>query len=171
VGLTVTLPLILVLLDPVRREQLRRSIVRRESLLQAAATVAILWFVLRGPPSGAGEVLLPPLPAGGVIAARHGLAGAALAIGVVQAGIAIEVHGGPYESLTVFELQAEVIALAVTGLFLGMTVDERRRLGRNCAVAAPGRRGADGARRSPTSSTSPHRPHELRRLGPADRLG
>jgi signal transduction histidine kinase len=146
VGLVVTLPLILVLLDPLRREQLRRSLVRRESLLQVAATVAALWFVLRGPPSEQVKyfylLFLPVV----WFAARHGLAGAALAIGAVQAGIAIEVHGGPYESLTVFELQAEVIALAVTGLFLGMTVDERQRLGeelrRSLHLAAAGRMAA-----------------------------
>jgi signal transduction histidine kinase len=146
VGLVVTLPLILVLLDPARREQLRRSLVRRESLLQVAATVAVLWFTLRGPPSEEVKyfylLFLPVV----WFAARHGLAGAALAIGVVQAGIAIEVHGGPYESLTVFELQAEVIALAVTGLFLGMTVDERQRLGeelrRSLHLAAAGRMAA-----------------------------
>lgn len=146
VGLVVTLPLILVLLDPLRREQLRRSLIRRESLLQVVATVAALWFVLRGPPSEQVKyfylLFLPVV----WFAARHGLAGAALAIGVVQAGIAIEVHGGPYESLTVFELQAEVIALAVTGLFLGMTVDERQRLGeelrRSLHLAAAGRMAA-----------------------------
>jgi len=146
VGLVVTLPLILVLLDPLRREQLRRSLVQRESLLQVAATLAVLWFVLRGPPSEQVKyfylLFLPVV----WFAARHGLAGAALAIGVVQAGIAIEVHGGPYESLTVFELQAEVIALAVTGLFLGMTVDERQRLGeelrRSLHLAAAGRMAA-----------------------------
>ena len=146
VGLVVTLPLILVLLDPLRSEQLRRSLFRRESLLQVVATVAALWFVLRGPPSEQVKyfylLFLPVV----WFAARHGLAGAALAIGVVQAGIAIEVHGGPYESLTVFELQAEVIALAVTGLFLGMTVDERQRLGeelrRSLHLAAAGRMAA-----------------------------
>ncbi len=146
VGLVVTLPLILVLADPARREQLRRHLPRRESLLQLAATVAILWFVLRGPPSDQVKyfylLFLPVV----WIAARHGLAGASLAIAIAQAGVALEVHGATYERITVFELQAEVIALAVTGLFLGLAVDERRRLGeelrRSLHLAAAGRMAA-----------------------------
>ncbi len=74
------------------------------------------------------------------------LGGAALAIGFIQAGIAIEVRGSAYESHTVFELQAEVIALAVTGLFLGVTVDERERMGeelrQSLHLAAAGRMAA-----------------------------
>ncbi len=146
VGLVVTLPLILVLVDPARRGQLRAALAQRESLLQHAGPAAVLWFVLKGPPSEQVKyfylLFLPVV----WIAARQGLAGAAVAIGIVQAGIAIEVHGSAYESLTVFELQAEVIALAITGLFLGMTVDERQRLGeelrRSLHLAAAGRMAA-----------------------------
>ncbi len=80
------------------------------------------------------------------VATRHGLAGAALVIGIIQAAIAIEVHGPDYASLFVFELQAEVIALTVTGLLLGITVDERRRLGdelrESLHLAAAGRMAA-----------------------------
>ncbi len=129
VGLVVTLPLILVLVDPGRRERLRQALPQPETLAQVAATVAVLWFVLRGPPADQVKyfylLFLPVV----WLATRHGLAGAALAIGVVQAGIAFDLHEAPYESLTVFELQAEVIALAITGLFLGVTVDERQRVG------------------------------------------
>ena len=146
VGLVVTLPLILVLADPARRDEIRRLLPQRESLLQFAVTVGVLWYVLRGPPSDQVKyfylLFLPVV----WLSTRHGLAGAAVVIAIVQAGIAIEVHGGSYESLTVFELQAEVIALAITGLFLGMTVDERRRLGeelrRSMHLAAAGRMAA-----------------------------
>jgi two-component system sensor kinase FixL len=145
VGIVVTLPLILVLLDAARREQLRLA-ARGEALLQLAAIVAVLWIVLRGPPLEQVKyfylLFLPVV----WIAARHGLAGAALAIAIVQAGVVLEVHGGAYESMTVFELQAEVIALAATGLFLGMTVDERKRLSeelrRSLHLASAGRMAA-----------------------------
>jgi C4-dicarboxylate-specific signal transduction histidine kinase len=41
-------------------------------------------------------------------------------------GVIVAVQFVPFASLTVFELQALLIALAVTGLFLGVIVDERR---------------------------------------------
>ncbi len=146
VGIAVTLPLILVLVDAQRRGRLLRALPQRETLLQLAATVALLWFVLRGSPAAPFKyfylLFLPVV----WIAARHGLVGAASVIGIIQAGIAFEVHGPDYASLFVFELQAEVIALTVTGLFLGITVDERRHLGdelrESLHLAAAGRMAA-----------------------------
>lgn len=146
VGIVVTLPLILALLDGDRRSRLRRSLPQPETLAQLAAMLAALWFILGGSPAEQFRyfyVLFLPVV---WVAARHGLAGAALAIGVIQAGIAVEVHGPGYASLEVFELQAELIALTVTGLFLGMAVDERERMGeelrRSLHLAAAGRMAA-----------------------------
>ena len=128
VGIVVTLPVILAFVDAERRERLLRALPQAESVAQLAAMVFVLWFVLRGPQAGQFKyfylLFLPVV----WVATRHGLAGAALAIGAIQTGIAIEVHGANYASAQVFELQAELIALTVTGLFLGITVDERRRV-------------------------------------------
>jgi len=146
VGLVVTLPLLLTLADAGRRERLARSAVTREAASQVAVLALLLWLLLRGPPADEIRffyILFLPVV---WVAARHGLAGAALAIAAIQAGIAIEVHGADYRSIAVFELQAELIALTVTGLFLGITVDERRRVGedlrRSLHLAAAGRMAA-----------------------------
>jgi signal transduction histidine kinase len=146
VGIVVTLPVILAFVDRGRLERLGKSLSHPETLAQLAAAVLALWFVLRGPPADQVKyfylLFLPVV----WVATRHGLGGAALAIGFIQAGIAIEVHGSAYESHTVFELQAEVIALAVTGLFLGVTVDEREHMGeelrQSLHLAAAGRMAA-----------------------------
>jgi len=60
------------------------------------------------------------------IAVRFGLLGAVLAALAIQAGVIIASQTTEYSALTVFEMQALLIALTVTGLFLGVIVDERR---------------------------------------------
>lgn len=146
VGIVVTLPLILILVDAERRARLIRALPQRETLAQFAVTLAVLWLVLRGSPGAPFKyfyLLFLPMV---WVTTRHGLAGAALVIGIIQTAIAVEVHGPSYASLFVFELQAEVIALTVTGLLLGITVDERRRLGdelrESLHLAAAGRMAA-----------------------------
>jgi len=128
VGALVTLPLLLMMRDAGRRTELSAMLREREAWLQGAAILLALWIAF-GPwfhePFKFFYVVFLPLV---WIAVRFGLVGAALAALVIQAGVMVAAQATSYPSLTVFELQALLIALAVTGLFLGVTVDERRRL-------------------------------------------
>jgi signal transduction histidine kinase len=76
------------------------------------------------------------------VATRFGMVGAAVTALAIQLGLFIEVQLGAYQAVTVFELQAFLIALTITGLFLGVAIDERRRaaedLRRSLRLAAAG---------------------------------
>lgn len=127
VGVLVTLPVILMLVDPERRSELGTLLRSPVAWVQAASTALALWMVF-GPvfaqPFKFFYVLFLPLV---WIAVTHGLLGASIATLSIQFGIIFAVQAVDYPSLTVFELQALLIALAVTGLVLGVAVDERRR--------------------------------------------
>lgn len=62
------------------------------------------------------------------IAMRHGIGGATLAIIAIQLGLIGFVQTSDHEQATVLELQMLMFTLTLTGLFLGMTVTERRRV-------------------------------------------
>src|SRR5437762_6145304 len=61
------------------------------------------------------------------IALRSGFAGSLVASAIVQVGVVLGTQGGPLNSLALVELQALVAALSLTGMFLGVMVDERER--------------------------------------------
>lgn len=146
VGLVVTLPLILTLADPRQRSAMRRMARDRVAILQLAVIVAMLAWVLRGEPDRHLEyfyVLFLPVV---WTATRHGLAGSSVAIGLIQAGVVIAIFDASYPTPVVYDLQAVLIAIAVTGLLLGATVDERTRVGEelrdSLKLAAAGRMAA-----------------------------
>ncbi|MEK7437406.1 MAG: MASE1 domain-containing protein [Pseudomonadota bacterium] len=127
VGVLITAPLLLLVADEVARKCLLNSWRRPETALQFAVMVATVYFVFEGAggePSKYFYLLFLPLI---WIALRGGFVGAAVASGVVQVGVVLGVHGGPMHSLALVELQALVAALSLTGLFLGVMVDERER--------------------------------------------
>ncbi|MDB5809337.1 MAG: hypothetical protein JWN94_1459 [Betaproteobacteria bacterium] len=57
---------------------------------------------------------------------KHAIAGAALGITVIQLGLITSVRLSGYKTAAVLEFQFLMLALAATGLFLGMFVTERR---------------------------------------------
>jgi two-component system, LuxR family, sensor kinase FixL len=127
VGLLVTAPLLLAVADAERRADLLRLATRPESLVQLAALAATLWLIfegLDGEPSGHFYLLFVPLI---WIAARGGMNGAVVATGIVQIGVVLAIHQDAATELPVVELQALVAVLTLTGLYLGMMVDERSR--------------------------------------------
>lgn len=127
VGILVTAPFLLIAMDADKRAELARLPRRAESWLQAGLVIATLWLVLAGlapDPSHGFFLLFPPLI---WIALRSGLAGALVAITIVQLGIVIAFHRQPVPALPIIELQALVATLTLTGLYLGVMVDERRR--------------------------------------------
>jgi two-component system, LuxR family, sensor kinase FixL len=142
VGILVTLPFVLMLAVPARRAEMRAMLHRPEMAVHAGLTALALASVFTLPDTEQVKVfyvLLLPLI---VVSTRHGLVGAAVATLVIQAVIIVTGEVAGYQALTVFELQGLLIALTVTGLFLGVTVDERRRaedeLRRSMRLAAAG---------------------------------
>lgn len=126
VGILVTAPLLFAVTDPARRAALLDLVRKPEALLQAATLAATVWLIFEGmesEPSRHFYLLFLPLI---WIAVRHGITGAILATAIVQLGVVYGVHGEPI-MLPVIELQALMVALTLTGLFLGVTVDERQR--------------------------------------------
>lgn len=127
IGILVTLPLLLMLLDPARRRQLGRLLAGGELLAQCAAIVAVVWALFGWAAPDQFKyfyALFLPLV---WVAARAGMAGIAVAAVVMQGCVILAVSLVGYQTLTVFELQALLMALTFTGYFVGVTVDERRR--------------------------------------------
>jgi signal transduction histidine kinase len=127
VGILVTAPLLLILSDAQNRAKLARLLKRPESYLQVALILATLWIIVSGlepQPSQGLFLLFPPLI---WVALRAGLAGALVAIALVQLGIIAAFHLEAQATLPIVELQLLVATLTLTGLYLGVMVGERER--------------------------------------------
>jgi signal transduction histidine kinase len=122
-GIVVTTPLLLVL---TRKRALRPRARLSEIVVQLGAVMMALWVVF-----GSGwfdelklfYVLFLPLI---WIAMRWGIEGTAITIAIIQVGLIVALRLGGYGADTVVEFQVLLLALAVTALFLGLTVSERR---------------------------------------------
>jgi signal transduction histidine kinase len=142
VGILVTLPPLLMACVRSRRAEMGAMFARAETLAYAAAIALALWLVFARPVAEQFKffyVMFLPLV---WVATRFGMVGAALTAAAIQLGLIVEVQLGAYQAVTVFELQAFLIALTVTGFFLGVAIDERRRaaeeLRRSMRMAAAG---------------------------------
>jgi len=127
VGILVTAPLLFAATDPARGSALLSLLRRPEALLQAIVLGVVVWLIFKGfgsDPSRQFYLLFLPLI---WIAVRFGMNGAILATAIVQMGVVLGVHSDVGASLPVVELQALLVALTLTGLFLGVMVDERQR--------------------------------------------
>lgn len=125
VGILVFLPLVLMLSDKARREQLRRLVLHRQAIAQGGLIAVILLFVFgQEIDEQVKYFYLTFLPLVW-ISARAGLIGSAVAALLIQTGVIAGVHLAGQPSLTVFQFQTFLIALTIMGLFLGVTVDER----------------------------------------------
>jgi len=128
VGMVVSLPLILMLSNEVRRKQIIGLGHSREYLGQCIALVASLLLVFSLPESLQLEffyLLFLPLI---WIAVKHGLAGTAPAMVFAQVGVIFGVIGSGTSSLSVLELQVLLLALAIAGFFIAVVVDERQEI-------------------------------------------
>jgi two-component system, LuxR family, sensor kinase FixL len=127
VGILVTAPLLFAATDSARRSALVSLARKPEAVLQAIILGATVWLVFRGfgsDPSRQFYLLFLPLI---WIAVRFGMNGAILATAIVQMGVVLGVRSDVGASLPVVELQALLVALTLTGLFLGVMVDQRQR--------------------------------------------
>lgn len=125
VGILVTGPLILALVDDSRRARLAALLRDKRSWLEWTVLCVLLWIVFRAVPhevTARFYVLFIPII---WIAMRAGLSGATLAMVIVQLGVLI-VERGASRHLSIIEVQLLVCILCVTGLFLGAVADERR---------------------------------------------
>ena len=126
-GILITAPVLLAVLDPRRAVHAFRW--SWEAGAQGAAVIAALWIVFGIDPAHAARffyLLFLPLI---WIGMRHGVRGASWTLLAMQLGIvgAVQIQG--LASATLLELQVFMVALAITGLFLGAVVTERRRAG------------------------------------------
>ena len=127
VGLLVTLPILLFLIDPLRRHAFRQTASKHHWLLFPVLIALLVWAVLG---HGGGIYLrffyllfIPVVLA----SALQGIQGAVLAATLTQLGMIVTVQGYPQPDLTLFELQALMAAITMTGLLVGVLVDERAR--------------------------------------------
>jgi len=128
VGILVTAPLLFAAIDPQSRSELLALARRREFAVQLLALGITLWMVfagITGDPATHFYVLFLPLI---WIAIRAGFNGAIVATAIVQLAVVLAVHSRAGEGFPLLEVQALVATLTLTGLFLGMAVDERTRI-------------------------------------------
>ena len=127
VGILVTAPLLLAAAEPARRAQLMALASEPEAIGQMVVLASAVWLIfdgLTGDPARHFYLLFIPII---WIAARSGMTGAVVATAIVQFGVVLGVHGERSLSIPVVELQALVAALTLTGLYLGVMVDQRER--------------------------------------------
>jgi two-component system sensor kinase FixL len=142
VGILVTAPLLLAATDPDRRAKLAPLTGSLEAIAHALVLGFTVWIIFEGlgtDPSRHFYLLFLPLI---WTAIRFGMNGAILATAIVQLGVVIGIHGDESMPMPVVELQALMTALTLTGLFLGVMVDQRERaeqgLRRSLRLAAAG---------------------------------
>jgi signal transduction histidine kinase len=127
VGVLVTAPLLLVASDGERRARLRALAKRPETYVQIGLVGLALWLIfagLGGDPSHHVYLLFLPLI---WIAVRAGMAGAVVALAIIQIGVVFGIHARSGPTFPTLELQALVAGLTLTGLYLGVMFEERSR--------------------------------------------
>jgi signal transduction histidine kinase len=127
VGILVTAPLLFAAADAARRSALLSLARRPEALLQAVVLAGTVWLIFEGfgtDPSRQFYLLFLPLI---WIAVRFGMNGAIVATAIVQVGVVFAIHRDSGIALPIVELQALLVALTLTGLYLGVMVDQRQR--------------------------------------------
>ena len=125
IGVIVTTPLLLTF---TRAHRVHFDVSWPEVTVQMGLVVAVLWVVFG---SGWFEelrlfyILFLPLI---WIAMRYGIEGTTVATAAIQVGLVVAMRLGGYGSGVVLEFQFLLLAVAITGLFLGLTVSERQEM-------------------------------------------
>lgn len=125
IGIVVTTPLLLVF---TRTRAPRFQVPPLEAMLQLGLVIAALWVVFGSDwfeELKLFYILFLPLM---WIAMRHGIEGTTIATVVIQVGLIVAMRLGGYGAGAVLEFQFLLLAVAITGLFLGLTVSERREI-------------------------------------------
>jgi integral membrane sensor domain MASE1 len=127
IGIVINTPLLLLLAERQRITHAVRQRSGSEIMMQLCAVILTLWLIF-GPrwldPYKLFYLLFLPLI---WIVMRHAIVGAILGTAVIQVGLIIAIIYADYQgSTSVTEFQFMMLALAVTGLFLGIVVSESR---------------------------------------------
>ena len=128
VGVLISMPLLAMLLDERGRVRLRRLLLGRESLSLLTTGGVLAFTFVAGEMTDFKYFPLLFLPVAWA-AARQGLAGAVLTIGMTQVGVILATHLLGLSPLILIELEVLVVVLALSGFFIGVVVDEKQRLG------------------------------------------
>ena len=126
VGILVTMPFFWMLFED--RKRMTRGLWHWETVGYLALAIAMLFIAFRFAEIGNFQyfyLLFPPIV---WAAARQGVAGAALAAFVLQAGIILVVRSLDMVPASVFGLQILGAVLGFIGLFIGVVIDERQRV-------------------------------------------
>lgn len=128
VGILVSMPLLWMLSDARGRALLRSATFHWETVGYVLLVLATLWIAF-GVGAGADfkyfYVLFLPIV---WAASRQGLPGAVVGAALVQTGIIVAVQQLGFQAATVLEIQMLAVALALVGFFVGLVVDEHRRI-------------------------------------------
>lgn len=128
VGVVVSMPLIWMFENAHGRSCLKALISRRETAAYIAMTVFVLWMVFGLTPSQEFKhfyyLFLPIIWA----SARQGMYAAGFVAFIMQIGIISIVRWADIPDIPVFELQMLGAALALVGFFIGIVVDEQRKI-------------------------------------------
>jgi two-component system, LuxR family, sensor kinase FixL len=123
IGIVVTTPLLLIL---TRRDSPWAGLRLWEALAHVLAIALTLWVVFAlGVSQELNLFYLLFLPLIWV-AMRHGLPGTTVATLLIQLGLIAALQLGGFAAATVLQFQFLLLALAVTGIFLGAAISERR---------------------------------------------
>ena len=127
VGILVMAPLLFMLFSQKRRKQFMDLLRSHEAWAQIVTILACVWWVFlqdqRDHIRNFYVFFIPLIWS----ATRFGMMGAASALVVIQAGVLSVLVLSGYQPVSVFELQLLLIALAITGVLLGVSIDEQRR--------------------------------------------
>ncbi len=130
-GILIAAPLVFMLFSDKRRQQFSDALRSFNAWTQVAAIAACTcWVFLQAQIDHVRYfyVLFLPLIWS---ATSFGMVGATSALALIQTGLLLLVYVSGYQPLSVFELQVLLIALAITGLLLGVSIDEQRRANRD----------------------------------------
>lgn len=128
IGILSVTPLVLVLIPRLREKARLPTVASAETVLQAMCVVLALMVVFNPLVPEPAKLFYLLYPAVIWIAMRRGLVGATLAIIATQVGLVAALHltGKLWEDLAFY--QTLMLTLTVSGLMIGGTVSERRRL-------------------------------------------
>ncbi len=127
VGILVSMPLLAMLIDGRGRARLHRLLLGHEALSLVATGGVLAFTFVAGAMTEFKyfSVLFLPIARA---AARQGLAGAVLTVGLTQVGVILATHLLGLSALTLLELEVLVVVLALSGFFIGIVVDEKQRV-------------------------------------------
>lgn len=127
VGILVTGPLLFALSDKTRRTSLLALFREPQRWIEWVVLCTVLGAVFSGLPAQLTPrfylVFLPII----WIAMRTGMSGTIVALAIVQLGVILGLYNNPARHLSLMQVQLLVCIMGVTGLFIGVGIDERRR--------------------------------------------